>query len=351
MSPFSPSPAILEWAAGELGVDGLAHVRRLGGASQVLTDLLVTDEGAEFVLRRFRTGDRTAEREVQLLTVLQEYPWLRGKIPQVLATRGLRGVDQATRPGARVMPRRRGRAGARGTTAILPHDDRSGPRVGPATGSDVTRPAILSTRVEGDVNLTPDDPERWARQLGTWLAGLHALPVTESLPGAGPSSSPGHEARTALPSVVGSPRTGSGPAAPLLAQRWVRLRVAPPVLTHRDFWSGNTLWDRDHITGVVDWSGAGLAPRGFDVASGRLDLVLQYGEELADQFTMAYQDRAGVEVTHLRLWDVWAAANAHRRITAWAPNYAHAGRPDLDPGALRLRLDAWSYQVLDAVDG
>lgn len=351
MSPFSPSPAILEWAAEELGVDALDHVRRLGGASPVLTDLLCTSEGTEFVLRRFRTGDRTAEREVQLLTVLHEYRWLRGQIPNVIATTGLSDDDEQAEPGVRVRSRGRRRGGAAGATATLPPGGRSERRLGPATGSDLSRPAILTTRVVGDVNLTPDDPERWAQQLGTWLAGLHALPVTETLPGTRPSTSPGHQERTALPSVVGGPRTGTGPAARLLAQRWVRLRVAPPVLTHRDFWSGNTLWDRDELTGVVDWAGAGLAPRGFDVATCRLDLLLQYGEELADVFTAAYQHRAGVEVAHLRLWDVWAVANAHRRITGWAPNYAYAGRPDLDPGALRLRLDSWSRQVLDAVDG
>jgi len=39
----------------------------------------------------------------------------------------------------------------------------------------------------------------------------------------------------------------------------------PSVLTHHDFWSGNTLWQRGVLTGVVDWAGAAVGPRGFDV--------------------------------------------------------------------------------------
>jgi len=112
------------------------------------------------------------------------------------------------------------------------------------------------------------------------------------------------------------------------------------VLTHYDFWSGNTLWQDELLSGVVDWSGAGLAPRGFDVAGARLDLVLLYHRAIADTFTSAYEAATGSTVPDLDLWDVYAAMNARPGVESWAPNYQELGRTDLGPASLRRRLDA-----------
>ena len=57
----------------------------------------------------------------------------------------------------------------------------------------------------------------------------------------------------------------SGPAASPVAASQELLMSTPSVLTHHDFWSGNTLWQRGVLTGVVDWAGAAVGPRGFDV--------------------------------------------------------------------------------------
>src|SRR5207237_1284407 len=54
------------------------------------------------------------------------------------------------------------------------------------------------------------------------------------------------------------------------------LRVAAPaqrsngaVLSHHDFWFGNTLWSGERLTGLVDWDGARIDDPGFDVGSSR----------------------------------------------------------------------------------
>jgi len=86
----------------------------------------------------------------------------------------------------------------------------------------------------------------------------------------------------------GSPAALHGPAATLISGCWHLLTDAPRVLTHYDYWSGNTLWDNGTLTGVVDWSGAALGPPGFDVGWCRLDLYLLYGEHIADQFLDSY---------------------------------------------------------------
>jgi aminoglycoside phosphotransferase (APT) family kinase protein len=145
----------------------------------------------------------------------------------------------------------------------------------------------------------------------------------------------------------GSSAALGGPAADLVAARWETLTRAPDVLTHYDFWSGNTLWQDGTLTGVVDWSGAALGPRGFDLGWCRLDLYLLYDERIADAFGESYQAASAVTVPDLLLYDLWAAARSHRNVESWVPNYRDLGRTDLTAPALRQRHTAWTEHLID----
>lgn len=58
-----------------------------------------------------------------------------------------------------------------------------------------------------------------------------------------------------LEARVGAPDT-SGPLAAAARTLPEHRSGADPVLTHYDFWCGNTLWSGERMSGVVDWSGA-----------------------------------------------------------------------------------------------
>uniref|UniRef100_UPI0027427BC2 phosphotransferase n=1 Tax=Actinoplanes sp. RD1 TaxID=3064538 RepID=UPI0027427BC2 len=107
---------------------------------------------------------------------------------------------------------------------------------------------------------------------------------------------------------------------------------------------GNVLWEGERLSGIVDWSGACAAPRGFDVGWCRLDLVLLFGAGVADEFLAGYEAAAGVRVPDVPAWDRFALANAHRDVESWTGNYRELGRPDLTPQVLRARHTAWSQQ-------
>ena len=55
----------------------------------------------------------------------------------------------------------------------------------------------------------------------------------------------------------------------------------PDCLIHRDFHPGNTLWEGDRLTGVVDWSYASWGPAAVDAASLRWNLAVDHGPEAA----------------------------------------------------------------------
>ena len=285
MSAERLTAEVLTWAA-EISGGPVRAVGNLAGGTHAATDLLETPR-RQAVLRRFPPGDTTsAVNEAHVLDVLDG---LDGWAPRLL------GAD--------------------------PQGDRFG------------RPAVLISRLPGRADITSIDPDAAAVQQGRVLARLHATPA-ERLTGF----------RDGMAAATVS--SGSAPGTPLLAAQGGRLAEAERVLTHYDFWAGNVLWQAGALTGVVDWSGASLAPRGFDVSWCRLDLVLLHGPATAEIFTDAYQEAAGRLVPDLALWDVFALTNSYRTVETWLPNYHDLGRTDLTAKDLRERHTAWTEERL-----
>ena len=124
-----------------------------------------------------------------------------------------------------------------------------------------------------------------------------------------------------------------------------RLVTSPEVLTHCDYWSGNVVWRDGRLTGIVDWAGGSRGPRGFDLGWCRLDLILLFDEQIADDFLAAYEAGTGQAVGEIRLWDCWAAAYSDDAVGSWAPNYLPLGRADLDEDELRRRHAQWTARI------
>jgi len=195
-------------------------------------------------------------------------------------------------------------------------------------------PASLIGWLDGQPDIAPTEPGEWARQLGRALAAVHRLP-TERL--------------VELPSVFdrrgGSQEILGGPLAPQLRSRWPEVVTSPEVLTHGDYWAGNVVWRDGRLTGIVDWSGGSRGPRGFDLGWCRLDLVLLFAEQIADDFLAAYEAGTGQAVGEMRLWDRWAVARSHDAVGSWAANYQPLGRADLDQDELRRRHAQWTARL------
>jgi aminoglycoside phosphotransferase (APT) family kinase protein len=287
-----PAPAGVERAAGLAGPAAVVlEVRALAGGTHARTYLIRTaNPGQEFILREFPPGDDAPGNESRVLSALAG---LGGLAPRLLAS---------------------GAGDAPGTAAWT-----------------------LISRLPGTADITPDRPAAWAGQLGQALARIHAIPGQRLGDFQKVSERPG-----------GSLMAVSGPAAGPVRANWELLASAPAVLTHYDFWSGNTVWQGGMLTGVVDWSGGALGPRGFDVGWCRLDLYLLYGEHIAASFLESYEN-ASSALPDLLYWDLWAAARSHEDVESWVPNYRDLGRPDLTAPELRKRHTAWTQRLTRAL--
>ena len=195
-------------------------------------------------------------------------------------------------------------------------------------------PTSLVSWLDGEPDIAPADPGEWARELGRALAAVHAVPA---------------ERLTELPSVFdrsgGSQEILAGPLATEVRSRWPEVVASPEVLTHYDYWSGNTVWRDGRLTGIVDWSGGARGPRGFDLGWCRLDLVLLFDEQVAGDFLAAYESAAGQAAGEMRLWDCWAVARSAGIVGSWGPNYLPLGRADLDEDELRRRHAQWTSRL------
>jgi aminoglycoside phosphotransferase (APT) family kinase protein len=191
-------------------------------------------------------------------------------------------------------------------------------------------PSILTRKLPG----TPPPPELTAAtiaaELGPVLARIHTLDGT------------------GLRSAPAAPPDGDSPIARRARRDWADLDRRGAVLTHFDFWCGNTLWTGGTVTGVVDWSGARRGPRGIDLAWCRQDLVLLGDRRAADRLLAAYRTASGRPVGDIAAWDRQAAAHAEPVVGRWSENYAEIGRADLTGQVLRHRLGTWIDELLSA---
>lgn len=290
-SEVLPSPGALEQVRRLAGPSAaiLAVTRLLGGQHADTWRIDTAEPPLSVVVRQFPPGDPAAQREQQVLETLDG---LGGLAPVVLG--------------------------------------------GDLDGRWSEHPTSLISRLDGEPDITPEDPLPWAGELGLALAAIHA---------------PAGERLADLPSVFdrrGSPQECHGPLAPGVRTRWAQIGGSPQLLCHCDYWSGNVVWRNRRLTGVVDWSGAARGPRGYDVGWCRLDLVLLFDEAIADVFLAAYEAAVGEPLADVALWDAWAAARSHDVVETWTPNYAPLGRGDLDARELRRRHSQWTARLLDA---
>jgi aminoglycoside phosphotransferase (APT) family kinase protein len=280
----------------------LEEVRRLAGSSAVIVDVarleggqhadtwrVETDNPAfHVVVRQFPMADASADRERR---VLQTLDGLGGLAPVLLG--------------------------------------------GDLDGQWSEHPTTLISWLDGDSDITPSDPETWARELGRALALVQVVPS---------------DRLADLPSVFDGrgPQAGlDGPLAPTVRARWSEIIGSPEVLAHCDYWSGNVVWRDGRLTGIVDWSGAARGPRGYDLGWCRLDLVLLFDERIADVFLAAYEAALGQTFDDVVLWDGWAVARSQDTFDTWTPNYAPLGREDLNEDELRQRHTRWTTRLLE----
>ncbi len=210
---------------------------------------------------------------------------------------------------------------------------------GSATGA---RPAMVMGRLPGRIELAPRDPNSWLQQLAHALARVHSLPPVVAGVPAEPLWFASHE----LPPWTAHPERWAEAIAIVAAEP---PPSTPSVFTHGDFQHFNLLWSRGRLTGIVDWNAPSARPPDADIGHCRLNLVILYGTEVADDFLRRYERESGGRAVD-PWWDL-------RETVVFLPSWSSTivrqvgSRIPVDADAIHRRVDAHLPTLLRRLAG
>jgi aminoglycoside phosphotransferase (APT) family kinase protein len=126
-------------------------------------------------------------------------------------------------------------------------------------------------------------------------------------------------------------------------------RIVPlaPVLIHNDYWSGNTIWNRGRLTGVIDWTHARLGDPRHDLSECRGALVFDHDEDTANQFLAAYERHTGRSLPDIWFFDLTRAVIAYLWHDFWLEGLRDLGI-ELNAADVKKRLAAFLHHALDS---
>ena len=216
-------------------------------------------------------------------------------------------------------------------TAVLTKlegSDIPAPRViGSTTDAAVGGPAVLMTRLPGEVHLTPRDRERWLRQMAQMLTRIHALAID------GKPFESWLDHSQLSPPLDASRADVWREAIALVAEERAPTRTS---FLHRDYQHFNMLWSRERLTGVVDWIEACVGPPEVDVGHCRLNLTVLFSADMADRFLAMYEAESGHRVD--AWWDIHALLSFGPSWKEFLPIQID-GRAPLDVAGMTGRME------------
>ena len=204
------------------------------------------------------------------------------------------------------------------------------------------RPAVVMSRLHGRPDVTPKDADSWVAALAQALTQVHET----VLDGAALTPPP--------PAKTWDPPNGDHDPLTAAAVRAVTARLpslsSEHVFTHGDFHPGNVLWHRGRISGIVDWSAAGLGARWSELAYCRADVCLLLGPDVADRLSDAYAAIVGQTSDDLAVYDlIWLFNIRHHAHVALG---AYREQGHVPNRQLSLaHLDEQLQRVLTRLDG
>ena len=200
-------------------------------------------------------------------------------------------------------------------------------------GSTGGAPSLLTTRLPGHIDLTPQDPRAWTTKIAELAVELHSLDLPAK------TLRPWTDSWIAPLDHLRVPVDAPDPAVWNAAFEAI---AAPPphdtaVFLHGDFLPVNLLWARGKITGLTDWNGIHRGPRAVDIGHCRRYLAALYSPEWAEQLRAVYES-----ITRRRLdpwWDLYALLHYDDSQPRWIRDQV-AGRRPVDVAGMTARVEA-----------
>lgn len=208
------------------------------------------------------------------------------------------------------------------------------------TGSECGTPAVLMTRLAGEVVLEPTDTSRWLDGMAKALARIHEVEASDCRWQFAPYSDASSLDTSSWSTVPDKWRA----AADIV----MGLRPLSPLhFIHRDYHPANVLWTGGEVSGIVDWVNGCIGPAGIDVGHCRVNLAQLHGIQTADDFLKSYMSYAGASFTYEPYWDFVTLID----FAYWPPDvyggWTALGMTGLTKEIVMERLDSYLISLLN----
>lgn len=201
---------------------------------------------------------------------------------------------------------------------------------------------LLMSRIEGEVDILPENPDEWLNKLAETLARIHDNSI-ENFPWK-------HERYQKADEIEIPAWSGKRKVWETLKE--VVLQPEPsytPKFIHRDFHPTNVLWKGVEVSGVVDWANGCLGHAGIDVGHCRWNLAMLYSVEAADTFLSAYQRKTGENFSYDVYWDIVSLMDVLEGQPDVYPGWEVFGKTDITVERLIERMDCYAASLLQRV--
>lgn len=208
-------------------------------------------------------------------------------------------------------------------------------------GQNTGLPAVLMTKLKGEVELKPQNIDDWLRKMAESLAKIHALEAEHF----SWSYSPYNDiSNLEVPPWSDNPEDWKEAIKVVQGPR----PKSKPCFIHRDFHPTNILWTGNEVSGIVDWVNACRGPAGIDVGHCRLNLAMLYGASTADDFLAAYQQCADLNTFRYNpYWDILALIEVLPGPPQVYPGWSAFGVTDLTSKRIMDRLTQYVKGLLN----
>jgi len=202
-------------------------------------------------------------------------------------------------------------------------------------------PLVLTTFLEGKVELNPANFNKWLEELAGNLTNLHQHRAPDFS---------WHYCSWNNKDNLRSPDWSTHSTNWNHAIELVRNSMPDfqPVFIHRDYHPTNVLWSSNTISGIVDWINACQGPAGVDVAHCRNNLALMYGVKAADQFLEMYI-QASSNFKYNAYWDIDSILNMCLPFPEFYKPWREFGMESVAPEVLQRRTEDYLNSVIERI--